>query len=184
MGYVIYKVFQARGPGRSLGQLGPMPGLLILTAGLSLLPDIDSIAGFLLQDFGGYHNSLSHSLFVGLVVALLIGGVIWWAKRSGFVEWFAIVLLCYQFHIVFDFFTVGRGIMLFWPLTLARFQSPVKLFMGLHWSDGLVSLNHVWTLLSELGFAVLVALVMHFLGRHIGRLRSVQRFTDQSANGN
>jgi inner membrane protein len=180
MGYVIYKAYQARGPGRSLGQLGPLPKLLILTAGFSLLPDIDSIAGFLLQDFGRYHNSLSHSLFVGLVVAGLIGGLAWWIKRSGFIEWFAIAFLCYQFHIILDFFTVGRGVMLFWPLTSARFQSPVKLFLGLHWSDGLVSFRHVWTLLSELGFAVLVVLVMHFLGRCVRCFRAVRRLSNQS----
>ena len=180
MGYVIYRIPQARRPGQNLGQLGPLPGLLIVTAGLSLLPDVDSIAGFLLQDFGRYHNGLSHSLLVGLAIALLVGGLAWWTKRSGFVDWFAITLVCYQLHIILDFFTVGRGIMLFWPLTSARFQSPVKLFHGLHWSDGLVSISHIWTLLSELGFAVLVALVMHFLGRHMRRSRPVRRFSNQS----
>jgi hypothetical protein len=70
--------------------------------------------------------------------------------------------------------------MLFWPLASARFQSPVKPFYSLQWSDGLVSLSHFWTLLSELGIAVLVVLVMHFLGRHVRRFRSVRRFSNQS----
>lgn len=179
-GYVIYTISQARRPGQRLGHFGPLPRLLILIAGLSLLPDIDSIAGFLLRDLGRYHNGVSHSLFVGLAVALLVGGRTWWSTRSGFVEWFAITLFCYELHIVLDFATVGRGVMLFWPLTLARFQSPVKLFYGLHWSDGLISLNHVWTLLNDLGFAVLVLLAMHFLGRHMSHSGPIGRLLNHS----
>ena len=175
MGYVIHRLYRRRGPKPSLRQLGPLPGLLLLAAGLSLLPDIDSVAGILLQDFGRYHNNGSHSLFVGLAVAVAIGALVWWRKRSGFVYWFGLVLLCYQFHVILDFFTVGRGVMLFWPLSAARFESPVKLFYGLHWSDGIVSLNHIWTLLSELGFAALAVLITHFFGQKIGFLMSHQR---------
>jgi inner membrane protein len=181
MGYVIHRIYQARRPRQSLGRLGPLPGLLITAAGLSLLPDIDSVAGFLLGDFGRHHNNGSHSLFVGLAVALAIGGLVWWIKRSGFVDWFVLVLLCYQFHIVLDFFTVGRGVMLFWPVSPARFESPVKLFYGLHWSDGVVSVNHIWTLLSELGFAVLAVLTMHFLVQRMTHFKSVRRFSNRSS---
>lgn len=80
-----------------------------MTAGLSLLPDVDSLAGFLLQDFGRYNSGLSHRLFAGLVVALLIGGLAWSAKRSGFAGRFAAALVCYELHIILDFVTVGRG---------------------------------------------------------------------------
>jgi len=178
-GYIIHKIYQAQRPEQSWWRLGPLPVLLIVTAGLSLLPDIDSVAGFLLGDFGRYHNSGSHSLFVGLAVALAIGGLVWWIKRSGFVDWFVLAVLCYQFHIVLDFFTVGRGVMLFWPVSPARFESPVKLFYGLHWSDGVVSVNHIWTLLSELGFAALAVLTMHFLGRRMTRFKSVRCFSNR-----
>lgn len=176
MGYVIHKLYQARRPGRSLGRLGPLPGLLVLAAGLSLLPDVDSIAGILLKDFGRYHNNGSHSLFVGLAVALAIGGLAWRIKRSGFVDWFVLVLLCYQFHIVLDFFTVGRGVMLFWPLSAARFQSPLKLFYGLHWSDGILSINHLWTLFNELAFAALAALVIHFAWQKLADSKATRAF--------
>ena len=163
MGYVIHKIYWGRGPGQTQRRFSPLPGLLVLAAGLSLLPDVDSIAGLLLRDFGRYHNNGSHSLLIGLAVALVIGALAWWRKQSGFVYWFGLVLLCYQFHIILDFLTVGRGVMLFWPLSAARFESPVKLFYGLHWSDGIVSVNHIWTLLNELGFVVLAVLAMHFL---------------------
>jgi len=180
-GYVVYRLSRARRPEESLGQVGPFPRLLILTVGLSLLPDIDSIAGLLLGDFGRYHNGPSHSLFVGLAAALLVGGIAWRARRAGFFHWFGIALVCYHLHIIFDFFTIGRGVLLFWPLTSDRFQSPVKLFYGLRWSDGLISLSHVWTLLSELGFALLVVLGMHLLERKKSHFLSKRRGADCSS---
>ena len=181
MGYVIYKISKARKPEEDLGKLGPVPKLLILTIGLSLLPDIDSIAGLLLGNFGRYHNGPSHSLLVGLVVALLFGGIIWRVRRSGFSHWFTIALLSYQFHIIFDYFTIGRGVLLLWPLTSDRFQSPIKLFYGFRWSHGLISITHIWTLLSELGFALLVVLGLHILERKERYLRPRQRAADRSA---
>jgi hypothetical protein len=101
-------------------------------------------------------------------MALTAGGLAWWRKRSGFVYWFGLVLLCYQLHIVLDFFTVGRGVMLFWPLSVVRFSSPIKLFYGLHWSEGFISIQHIWTLLNELGFTVLLVWAVHYLERKIG----------------
>jgi membrane-bound metal-dependent hydrolase YbcI (DUF457 family) len=180
MGYVIYKIYQARRPGQTHRRFGPLPGLLVLAAGLSLLPDVDSIAGLLLRDFGRYHNNGSHSLLIGLAVALVIGALAWWRKRSGFVYWFSLVLLCYQFHIILDFFTVGRGVMLFWPLSSARFEAPVKFFYGFHWSDGLVSTNHIWTLLNELGFAFLAVLTMHLLERRMANFKAIRRLSNRS----
>ena len=175
VGYLIHKVYQSRTSSPSLGRIGPLPRLLLVTAGLSLLPDIDSVAGFLLRDFGRYHNNGSHSLLIGLAVALVIGTLAWWRKRSGFVYWFTLVLLCYQFHVILDFFTVGRGVMLLWPLSSARFEAPVKLFYGLHWSDGLVSINHIWTLLNELAFAFLAVIATHFLEKKMIDFNSIRR---------
>jgi membrane-bound metal-dependent hydrolase YbcI (DUF457 family) len=175
MGYVIHRICGGRKSKLGSGRLGPLPGLFILAAGLSLLPDIDSVAGFLLRDFGRFHNNGSHSLLIGLAVASAVGGLAWWVKRSGFVDWFTLVLLCYQFHIILDYFTVGRGVMLLWPLSSARFQSSVKLFYGLHWSDGIMSVNHVWTLLNELGFVVLAVFVMRFLEHRMSDVKSVRR---------
>ena len=180
MGYAIHRLYRGRRSRPNLGRLGPLPGLLLVAAGLSLLPDLDSVAGLLWRDFGRYHNNWSHSLLVGLAIALTAGGLAWWRKRSGFVYWFGLVLLCYQFHIALDFFTVGRGVMLFWPISSARFESPVKLFYGFHWSDGLVSINHSWTLLNELGFAFLVVLMVHLLERGTANFKAIRRVSDRS----
>lgn len=169
MGYAIHKVCQTRRPGRGLGRLGRFPGLLVVAVGLSLLPDVDSMAGIVLRDFGRYHNSGSHSLLIALAVAVALGGLVWGVGRSGFLHAYVLVLVCYGFHIVLDYFTVGRGVMLLWPLSSARFQAQVKLFYGLHWSDGLLSIRHLWALLSELVFAALVALSTHVICDRPGR---------------
>jgi hypothetical protein len=50
--------------------------------------------------------------------------------------------------------------MAFWPFDMARYLLPFRLFYGFHWSDGLLSVRHIWTFLSEGVFAaVLLALV-------------------------
>lgn len=179
MGYAIYKMCQPRRPQPGLGWIGRFPRFLLVTAGLSLLPDLDSVAGILSEDFGRYHNNGMHSLFVGLALALVVGSLVWWRKRSGFIFWFAVVLLCYDFHIILDFFTFGRGVMLFWPLSSARFEAPVKLFHGLHWSEEIFSIHHVLTLLNELGFAILVAFAIHFLERKTSYFRPAQQSLGQ-----
>ena len=46
--------------------------------------------------------------------------------------------------------------MLFWPLTDSRYLPPLLLFYGLHWSDGLFSVNHVITLVTEVALILLV----------------------------
>ena len=106
-----------------------------------------------------------NSLVLGLVVALGVGSVIWLIQRSGFVFWFIIVLVCYEAHVMMDYFTIGRGVMALWPFSSIRYQSPVKLFYGLRWSDGWISVRHLWTLITEMGFVVFVGLIMHVLRR-------------------
>jgi len=134
----------------------PTHVLIGSAVGLSLLPDLDSILGIMTGDFGKYHNNLSHSLFVGLVVALAAGGVAAASGRARFLAGFGIALACFELHVVMDYFTVGRGVMAFWPLTSERFLAPVPLFYGLRWSDGWVSPRHVWTVLTEVPLAVVV----------------------------
>jgi hypothetical protein len=62
-----------------------------------------------------------------------------------------------------DYFTFGRGVMAWWPFSSERFQSPVKLFHGLHWSDGVLSLQHVWTVATEAAFVALMVLMVTVL---------------------
>lgn len=167
MGYVIYRLSrQGQRPSGGTGQarrqeshLGPFPLLLVGAILFSLLPDFDVIPGLLLGDMRGFHNQATHSLIVGLAAAFLAGGLARLAGWGSFWSWFGATLLAYESHVVMDFFTFEtRGVMLLWPLSAERFEAPVKLFYGVRWSDGWLSLRHLFTLATELGFAALVLL--------------------------
>ncbi len=106
-----------------------------------------------------------NSLFVGLCVSLLIASLIWLRWRAGFRFWLVLSLLCYELHVLADYLTWGRGVMLFWPFTPERFAPPVYLFYGLHWSDGLFSVRHLWTVLTELGFAAVLLAALELRSR-------------------
>ena len=160
-GYAAYALARAYAPKLTLGRVGPIPGLLLLTGGFSLLPDLDAVAGVLLGDFGRFHNNLTHSLFMGLAVALAFGALMRWQRGSGFWYWVALAGLCYELHIVMDWMTVGRGVMALWPFASQRYQAGNPLFYGLHWSEGLFSPRHLLTAATELVFAVLVLGLVH-----------------------
>ena len=133
----------------------------------SQLPDIDSAAGIWFGDFGAYHNNLTHSLFVGLAVAAATGWLAPVLTGASYKWGFLFVLICYELHVLMDFVTVGRGVMLFWPITAQRFQSPVKLFYGLHWSQGWTSPSHLLTLANELAFVLVLYLGYRLIQRRL-----------------
>jgi membrane-bound metal-dependent hydrolase YbcI (DUF457 family) len=163
MGYVVYKIFQSDVSSTSLGKLGRVSILLIISIGASMLPDLDSVFGILAGDFGMYHNNATHSLIVGLLVAFIAGGISVFFNEFSFRTIFLVTLLGYEAHILLDFFTVSRGVMAFWPLSQERFVSPLSFFYGFHWSDGFFSLRHVWTFLTETLTALLFILVINYL---------------------
>jgi inner membrane protein len=124
-----------------------------------------------MYDLGRYHNIWTHSLIVGLGVALAIGSLVWLVRHSGFSRWFILTLLCYELHIIMDYFTVGRGVSAFWPLSFERFVSPVPVFYGLHWSDGWSSMRHLLTLVTEVGFVALLGVVVYLHRNRKGRIK-------------
>ncbi len=165
MGYIVYRVARNSLPQHELRYVGPLPRLLLATIGLSLLPDVDVLPGLLVGSLGSFHNTVAHSLLFGFIVALSIGAMVWVRHRAGFSHWCIIALVCYELHVIMDFFTVGRGVMLLWPLTAERYAAPLMLFYGLHWSEGLLSAKHLWTIMTEGGFVMLIACVIHVLSR-------------------
>jgi inner membrane protein len=168
-GYAIYRILLRRRPRVLISRVKPLAGLLILTVGLSLLPDVDSILGLIFEDFGRFHNSLTHSLVVGLGVAVVVGALAVSTRRFRFVDGFLLTLVCYDLHVIMDFFTIGRGVMALWPISSERFLSPVTVFYGLHWSDGIFSTRHLVTLATEIAFALLVALMIRLWSSATGR---------------
>jgi membrane-bound metal-dependent hydrolase YbcI (DUF457 family) len=130
--------------------------LAIFIIGMSMLPDLDAVLGLLSGNMGEYHNQASHSLITGLAASLMIAIVLRVWFKQGFLFWFGWLFAAYTVHLLMDMVTHGRGIMLFWPFTTQRFQSPIPLFYGLRWSNGLWSITHIWTVVSEVAFWAVV----------------------------
>ena len=171
MGYVVYRMARPRMPQADSRRIGPLPMLLMATVGLSVLPDVDAVFGIMMGDLGRFHNHLVNTPLFGLLIALVVASLVWLKQRSGFLCWFLVALVSYELHIFMDVLTDGRGVMLLWPFSLTRYQSPVILFYGLHWSDGLISPRHLVTLVTELGFVLFVGVILRIVpGRH-GSLR-------------
>jgi membrane-bound metal-dependent hydrolase YbcI (DUF457 family) len=163
MGYAIYRIFGLRLLQRSSERFGFVNRDLALSILLSLLPDVDSILGILTGNFGRFHNNITHSLFVGVGVAMIVGGLISILLREKISYWFLIALLCYELHVIMDYFTVGRGILALWPFSPERYRAPIKFFYGLHWSNGLYTLRHLWTFFTETAFALALVAVVRYL---------------------
>jgi inner membrane protein len=166
LGFVIYRLFRHAPQQPALERapcFRPLPPFLLATVGLSLLPDLDAVVGAAVGDIGRFHNNVAHSALFGLLVAFAVGSCVWRLRKSGFLRWVLITLLCYELHVAMDYLTTGRGIMVLWPFSEARYSSPVHLFYGLHWSDGWLSQRHLWTLLNELSWVALVGSLIYVL---------------------
>ncbi len=131
--------------------------------GLSLVPDVDAVPGLVAGDIRFFHNAAMSSLAAALIVSLIAAGVFSWKYRFSLLFGFAVAFVSYATHLLMDFFTAGRGVMLLWPFVTERFVSPVKLFYGLHYSDGLLSPRHLWTVLTEMMFVIGLLLALRLV---------------------
>ena len=140
----------------SANTLHPQRLILGLAVVGSLLPDLDSIVGVIMGDFGKYHNNLSHSLLFGLIISLLVGVALKAFSELKLHHLFLPVFAGYAVHVLMDSATITRGVMLFWPLTDERYASPYTIFYGVRWSEDWLSPLHLITLVTELVFAAVV----------------------------
>jgi inner membrane protein len=131
----------------------------------SLLPDADALPGIAFGDLSRYHNNLTHSVAAGLATAALAGCAARAAKSPRAGMWFWIALLAYLLHVLMDFFTVGRGVMLAWPLSAERFLAPSPVFLGLRWSHSPLDPVHLRTLANEMCFVLALALAVWWVER-------------------
>ena len=164
MGYAIYRYYKDKLPA-DRSRVWKFPFQLILLTGLSMLPDLDVIPAIIFRDMKTYHNNFSHSLLFAVPVAFLIASLFHRIYRSNFWLWFLICLMSYDLHIIMDMMTAERGVMMFWPLTQNRFASPIKIFYGLQWGLGWLSIWHLWTVFTESLFAVVVILAMNYFDK-------------------
>ena len=170
VGYAIYRHYRARLP-EEKHSFWKFPFQLVLIAGLSMLPDLDVIPAIIFMDIRAYHNNLSHSLFVGIPVALFVAGIFQRVYRSNFWLWFLICLVSYDLHIVMDALTADRGVMLFWPFTQTRYASSVKIFYGLQWGLGWFSPWHLWTIFTESVFVAILLTAMKYFDKRRNQAR-------------
>lgn len=138
-----------------------------------MAPDLDAVYGILAGSLYRYHNQGTHSLFVMFLVCALSAPIVSsWIKGISPTKMTGILLLCYGLHLLLDFLTTGRGLKLLWPFSETRFISPIRLFYGLHWSEGILSVRHLTTLANEVLFVVVLAGLTFPLWR--------RRLTDES----
>ena len=127
----------------------------------SMAPDMDAVAGIVLDNMASCHNQITHSLCFGLIFCAAVLPV----TRKMLPGWsaggvFTLTGACYGLHILLDWMTHGRGVMLLWPFSNMRFHAPMELFCGLRWSEGISSSRHVDTLVNEMTVIFCVAAII------------------------
>lgn len=163
-GYAIYRYSRRKLP-ENRANLWKFPFQMLTIMGLSLLPDLDIIPAIIFRDMQGYHNNFSHSLLLGIPVALFLAAVLRPIYHSDFWLWFLICLISYDAHVVMDALTSERGVMMFWPLSQSRFVSPVRIFYGLKWGFGWFSIWHLWTIFTESLFVLVLMSVVNYFDK-------------------
>ncbi len=160
--------------------------LLVLLMAAAFIPDID-LFPLLWGDLQGANNShqhFTHSLLFTAVVALALAFV---ASRLGsgrFLHLSPYFIAAAWSHIFLDMLTEDTrepiGIELFWPLSDARFSSPVSFFGGLAKSrmEDLLSWHNVQVVAGEI--MVLAPLVVAVWLMRMWRIRRAGRIAQSS----
>lgn len=130
-------------------------GMAILAALMG--PDFDLIGYFFIDaPLSTYHNCATHSL-----VGVLAGGVLFTIVSRMIVPvrfgtLFAIGTLAFASHILIDFLTYGRGLLLLWPFSDQRIEAPFIIFRGVRHSSDVTLGTHLLNLFVDILFAVAV----------------------------
>ncbi len=171
VGYVVYRAF--REPLSEKDGLKPWSKtrVLLIMLALSLLPDLDVIPGLIFGDLEGFHNNIANSLVAGVLAALIVAGVMRFLGRHTYRLWFFVALISYELHLLMDYFTAERGLMLLWPFETQRYVAPFMLFYGVHYSEGFLSVHHIWTAITDLAFAIGLIAVAYVLPRLVSATR-------------
>lgn len=157
MGLVIYEVARHSMPDMDKEKIiGSISGLMVVSVGFSLLPDIDVLPAVLTGNFAAFHNNFTHSPFFGLLLTIVFAAVLLFIGHRSLLRWSVLAFGAYLVHVGMDFMTPGRGVMLLWPFLPDRFEPSFVTFYGVHWSDPLTSVRHIWTVITEGIFVTLM----------------------------
>jgi membrane-bound metal-dependent hydrolase YbcI (DUF457 family) len=157
-GYIIYKQYAHKMSGKKIFRV---PVMLLWSVVFSLMPDFDAILGVLKSDMHSYHNQMTNSIFICLGASAVLSALAGFITGKRFRDWFLFIFACLMGHIAIDYFTMSRGLMLFWPFTGKRFFPPFHVFYGLRWSEGVFAKSHFITLANEaaviaMGYGILL----------------------------
>ena len=129
-------------------------GVLVLLANL---PDFDFLISLALLGNTSLHHEFTHSLVVGVLVALAVSCV--WRIAPGFWRSAMIYFTAYGSHLLIDLFSgrtlgwtnTGSGIPLFWPWP-KNFSSPLILIPGVRHETlrAIFSMDNAWSSIYEL----------------------------------
>lgn len=156
-GYLIYRFY----PHQNSILLPRRRIRVAITILFSLLPDMDIILGLLFHDLKRYHNGLTHSFFVGLILSHVVSAIVKRNHSLAFTYFFTFTLVPYELHILMDYLARGkRGVMLLWPFSRRRFRFPKKLFYGVKWNQGPTSRSHLWTIATEVALVIGSVLIL------------------------
>ena len=124
---------------------GPDLTLLAACVFMAFAPDLDFLPGVLLGTPALYHQGLSHSLSVALVLGLAVA---WGLRPRPLGRTWALLSAAYATHLALDWLGPdGRppvGMPLLWPLSDVHFLSPVTVLMGVRHADTTFVSNREW----------------------------------------
>jgi membrane-bound metal-dependent hydrolase YbcI (DUF457 family) len=125
-------------------------------------PDFDLAIGLVTgEGFAAYHNGFTHSLLMAPLFAVVYAAAARWVFGAGLGAFFLVGLVGYSSHVMMDFLSWGRGVLLFWPVSPERFIAPFYVFRGVRHSVGASMMEHMKTVGNELAFgAVYGAIVL------------------------
>ena len=144
--------------------------LPILAVIFANLPDLD----FIPQLLTGirYHHGATHSLLVWLGIGIGTWTILRSLPRIERVVMTSIVTFAYGSHLLLDYLSAGgSGIQLLWPFSTTYWKSPYSVFPAVDYSKGLISLDHLTFIISELIFAIIV-MGLIYAGQRILNQRS------------
>ena len=154
--------------------------LFVLLMAAAFAPDLD-LYPLLWGDFDAAnlnHQHFSHSLLFTAAAGLALAGVAALLGCGPFLRLSPYFLAAAWSHVLLDFLTIDTrepvGIMPFWPLSDARFNSPVAIFDGLHKGalGELLSWHNVGVVAGEVLILAPVVAVIWFLRLRAERKRA------------
>ncbi len=169
MGFVIYRAIAVN---RAKSYQWRYIALCILAANV---PDLDFIPGLIVGDLSRYHHGPSHSLFFGVVFAIVMS--IFCSRR---LYMFLIASSLYSSHLLLDYFvrdpSFPHGVPLFWPFSGEYYMASFAFLRGVKYKPDptesiqqvLLSGENVITVFTEVLF-LLPLLLFILLRDKIGR---------------